>query len=314
MIPLRRFASSSTTQGAAAALLVLLTALAPPPWSLLPGAGACLLGWRLLRRSRECVLRLESQKCALDEQLLQSQKLAAIGEIASGIAHEINNPLAVITQEAEWMGHLLSQPEPDAAELRQSLAGVQAQVRRCADITHNLLGLARTWKPVRQPSDLSRLVEDMLRLVEREASPRNITLRRDYEPGLPPIPVDPPLLRQAVLNLLVNAVQAVEPGGSVTASTGLHPDGRPFIRVADTGPGIPDEHLSRVFDPFFTTKAPGKGTGLGLAITQRIVDRLGGLIAAANQPGSGAVFTITLPAGAPGTEPSNAKPHPPAHS
>jgi len=314
MIPLRELASSQAAQGAATTLLVLLTAVAPPPWSLLPGAGACLLAWRLLRRSRECVLRLESQKCALDEQLLQSQKLAAIGEIASGIAHEINNPLAVIAQEAEWMAHLLAAPQPATEDLRQSLAGIQAQVRRCADITHNLLGLARTWKPVRQPSDLNRLVEDMLRLVEREAAPRNITLRREYDAALPRIPVDPPLLRQAVLNLLVNAVQAVGPGGTVTAATGLHPDGKAFIRVCDTGPGIPQEHLSRVFDPFFTTKAPGKGTGLGLAITQRIVDRLGGLVAAANQPGSGAAFTISLPAAAAGAESQNAKKHPTAAS
>lgn len=280
---------------AVAAGLVVLAALVPAPWSLAPVGLALWLGWRIFKEFKSCLMRSESQKCALDEQLFQSQKLAAIGEIASGIAHEINNPLAVITQEAEWMAHLLGQPEPPIEDARQSLATIQGQVSRCADITHNLLNLARTWKPIRQPADLNRCVEDMARLVEREARPNNITLAREFAPDLPKVPLDPPLYRQAVLNLLVNAMQAVGPGGTVTVSTGLTPDGKAFTRVADTGPGIAPENLGRVFDPFFTTKAPGKGTGLGLAITQRIVDRLGGYISAANLPQRGACFTITLP-------------------
>ena len=279
----------------AAAGLALAAALAPAPWSLIPAGAACWLGGMIFRNLRACLQRSESQKCALDEQLFQSQKLAAIGEIASGIAHEINNPLAVITQESEWLGHLLAQPQPPLEDARQSLSSIQSQVGRCADITHNLLNLARTWKPIRQPADLNRCVEDMARLVEREARPQNITLARDFAAGLPKVPLDAPLYRQAVLNLLVNAVQAVGQGGTVTVSTGLTPDGRAFTRVADTGPGIAPENLGRVFDPFFTTKAPGKGTGLGLSITQRIVDRLGGFISVANLPQRGAAFTIILP-------------------
>ncbi|MFP5223463.1 MAG: sensor histidine kinase [Acidobacteriota bacterium] len=280
---------------ALAAGLAVLAALVPVPWSLAPTALALWIGWRIFKDFKSCLMRSESQKCALDEQLFQSQKLAAIGEIASGIAHEINNPLAVITQEAEWLAHLLGQPEPHIDDARQSLTTIQGQVGRCADITHNLLNLARTWKPIRQPADLNRCVEDMARLVEREARPNNILLVREFAPDLPKVPLDPPLYRQAVLNLLVNAMQAVGPGGTVTVTTGLTPDGKAFTRVADTGPGIAPENLSRVFDPFFTTKAPGKGTGLGLSITQRIVDRLGGLVSVANLPERGAAFTITLP-------------------
>jgi len=283
------------TLTAATAALALAAAFTPTPWSLAPGLLAGLCAWRAYRELSVCLGRSESQKCALDEQLFQSQKLAAIGEIASGIAHEINNPLAVITQESEWLAHLLDQPEPPAAEARDSLATIRSQVTRCADITHNLLGLARTWKPIRQPSDLNRCLEDMARLVERDAKPQNITLERRYDESLPKVPLDPPLMRQAALNLLVNAVQAVGRDGAVTLETGRTSDGKVFARVADTGPGIPQTDLGRVFDPFFTTKAPGKGTGLGLSITQRIVDRMGGLISAANQPGGGAVFTITLP-------------------
>ena len=280
---------------AATGILAVGAAFAPRPWSLALALLAAWSAWLCFKNLKTCLSRSESQKCALDEQLLQSQKLAAIGEIASGIAHEINNPLAVITQESEWMAHLLSQETPPLDEVCQSLSSVQAQVNRCADITHNLLNLARTWKPVRQPTDLNRCVEDMARLVEREAKPNNIILIRDYETALPKVPLDPPLFRQAVLNLLVNAVQAVNKDGSVTVRTGRAPDGSVFVRVSDDGPGIPAEHLNRVFDPFFTTESPGKGTGLGLSITQRIVDRLGGFIGAANQPGKGAVFTITLP-------------------
>lgn len=278
-----------------AAALALIAGLVPAPWSLLPALLAGLAARRAYKSLAERLRRSESQKCALDEQLLQSQKLAAIGEIASGIAHEINNPLAIITQESEWLGHLLAQPEPALDEIRQSLAAVQSQVTRCADITHNLLNLARAGKPIRQPADLNRCVEDMARLVEREAGPRNIALVREYDSTLSKVPLDPPLFRQAVLNLLVNAVQAVGQDGAVTMASGRTPDGKVFLRVSDTGPGIPPEQLDRVFDPFFTTKGPGKGTGLGLSITQRIVDRLGGFIRARNQPGGGAAFTITLP-------------------
>lgn len=280
---------------AATAALALAAAALPFPWALAPGLAAGWCAFRAYRYLNACLSRSESQKCALDEQLFQSQKLAAIGEVASGIAHEINNPLAVITQESEWLAHLLDQPEPPVNDARDSLAIIRSQVNRCADITHNLLNLARTWKPIRQPADLNRCVEDMARLAERDAKPRNIALVRNYDESLPKVPLDPPLMRQAVLNLLVNAVQAVGKEGMVTVSTGRAPGGRVFVRVADNGPGIPQEHLGRVFDPFFTTKAPGKGTGLGLSITQRIVDRLGGFISAANQPEVGAVFTITLP-------------------
>jgi two-component system NtrC family sensor kinase len=207
----------------------------------------------------------------------------------------------VITQESEWLAHLLSEPKPSLGDARDSLTIIRSQVNRCADITHNLLNLARTWNPIRQPADLNRCVEDMAKLVERDAKPKSIALERRYDESLPKVPLDPPLMRQAVLNLLVNAVQAVGSNGTVTVSTGPASGGKVFVRVADTGPGIPQEHLGRVFDPFFTTKAPGKGTGLGLAVTQRIVDRLGGLITAANQaepgpgPERGAAFTITLP-------------------
>jgi len=261
------------------------------------GAAGCVLygRWKWAKLVRQG----KAQRDALRDRLLQSQKLAAIGEVAAGIAHEINNPLAVITQETEWMEHLLAPPLPMSEQtysaVRQGLKDVQAQVNRCADITHSLLSLARNWTPILQPVDLNTLAEDMAKLVELEARQRNVTLDRRYAPDLPEALLDPPLMRQAILNLLVNALHAVEGGGVISMATAPGPEGGCILRVADTGPGIPEQNISRIFDPFFTTKAPGKGTGLGLAITHRIIDRLGGTITAESPPGKGAVFTISLP-------------------
>ena len=280
----------------ASALLALAAGVLPWPWSAAAGVLGAWSVWRTASFLKVCLEKSERKSSELDSQLLQSQKMAAIGEIAAGIAHEINNPLAVITQETEWLAHLLSQEPPDVTQARSGLEAVQTQVTRCADITRNLLNLARAWKPIRQLTDFNRCIEDMLKLVERGAGPGAVSFRRMYDQSMPPVPLDAPLFRQAALNLLVNAMHAAGKGGEVTVSTGVNASGKAFLSVADNGPGIAPHLLERVFDPFFTTKAPGKGTGLGLSITQRIVDRLGGLISAANQTQhTGAVFTIQLP-------------------
>lgn len=235
----------------------------------------------------------------LDERLLHTQKLAAIGELAAGVAHEINNPLAIIRQEAEWTGQLLRKmglPEsPQLAEIRDSLREIVQQVDRARDITLNLLNLARKQEPVIQQVDLNRLIQGMAALVEKEAKAKNIQVVQQLQPDLPPIYSDGPLLRQVVLNLLNNARQAVEKNGTITVATRLAGKDRVCVTVTDTGGGIPPEYLSRIFDPFFTTKPPGAGTGLGLAISQGIVHRLGGEITVASRPGEGATFTVILP-------------------
>lgn len=235
----------------------------------------------------------------MDERLLQTQKLAAMGELAAGVAHEINNPLAIIRQEAEWVGQLLKQadlPEtPQTAQIRDSLREIVQQVDRARDITGNLLNLARPREPVIQQVNLNRLIRDMAALVEKEAKTRNIHVVPQLQKDLPLIYSDGPLLRQVMLNLLNNARQALPGEGSITITTRLEEGERVRVTVADTGPGIPAEHLSRIFTPFFTTKPPGAGTGLGLAISQSIIHNLGGEITAACREGEGAAFTITLP-------------------
>jgi two-component system NtrC family sensor kinase len=237
----------------------------------------------------------EREKDWSEEQLLQSQKLAAIGELSAGIAHEINNPLAIIRQEAEWLLHLFKKESPpDAAEIKNCLTEVVHQVDRAREITHNLLNFARRQQPVVQAVDLNRLVEDMSLLVAKEAQHNRISMVKQLQPDLPSINSDAPLLRQVILNLLNNAIQATGPDGTVTVTTRVDAN-QVMVQVDDTGSGISKENLAQIFDPFFTTKPQGKGTGLGLSICHGIIERLGGRISAASEEGKGASFTVKLP-------------------
>ncbi len=233
----------------------------------------------------------------LDERLLQSQKLAAIGELSAGIAHEINNPLAIIRQEAEWLDRLLKKQAnlEGAEDLQGSVHQIMQQVDRCTEIIRNLLDFARKRDPVIQAVDVNRVIEDMTMLVEKEARHNNITIARRYDPDLPRILSDAPQLRQVILNFLTNATHAVGKSGTVTITTRLADRDSIDIVISDTGCGIAEENLKKIFDPFFTTKPPGQGTGLGLSICHGIILRLGGRITVESTLGQGTEFTITLP-------------------
>jgi two-component system, NtrC family, sensor kinase len=272
-------------------------------------AAAVVMFWVRVRQRREG--RLFSRM--LESRLLQAQKMAALGELSAGIAHEINNPLAIIAQETELLRHYLKalgrQPSDALREIEGSVVQINAQVGRCREITHRLLSLARRMDPVIQDIDLNRLVEDMALLVEREAMKRGVHIVRDYSARLAPARTDPPLLRQVVLNLLNNAVQSIKENGQVSIRTGEFEDGYELV-IEDTGCGIPPEHLPRIFDPFFTTKPPGQGTGLGLSISQAIMSKLGGEILVESTPGSGSRFTVRLPKSTPGDRSAERTVHP----
>jgi two-component system, NtrC family, sensor kinase len=231
----------------------------------------------------------KSRKWFLQERRLQSQKLAALGELSAGIAHEINNPLAIIRQEAEIMGLVLKKEEPpkarDLGELEESVRMIVQQVDRCAEIIRNLLDFARKREPVVQAVDLNRVVEDMTRLVEKEARNNNIAIERRYDPEL----------RQVALNLLSNATQAIGKDGTITIIT--RPAGINAVElvIEDTGCGISEENQEKIFEPFFSTKPPGQGTGLGLSISHGLIQQLGGSIRVMSEVGQGTRFTITLP-------------------
>ena len=267
------------------------------------GAGALLaavLSFLTSMRLSRQILRADTQKRHLDRQLIQSQKLASIGELSAGIAHEINNPLAIIGQEVEWIKELVKAGSGNAAEsmneIRDSLQEISRQILRCGDITHKLLDFARKKEPLVQATEINRLIDDMARLVEKDAGNKDIRLVREFADDLPPVYTDPPLIRQVILNLLNNAIQAIGEHGRISIVTGSHPDGSVDVVVKDTGCGIHKEHLNKIFDPFFTTKPTGKGTGLGLSICHGIIGNLGGSISVESEVGVGSSFTVHLPA------------------
>ena len=269
------------------------------PWYFAAGLLPALVSFLGTRELLGKVRKANEQKFFLDEQLIQSQKLAAIGELSSGIAHEINNPLAIIGQESEWANHLLQSDEPrdfkQVDDLKDSLREITRQVERCKEITHLLLNFTRKMETLLQRVDVNRLIEDMTKLVERETKQHHIHIVRRFQKDLPPVMSDAPLLRQVILNLLNNAAYAIQKDGAITLTTRLADHGQVEIVVTDTGSGISKENLSRIFNPFFTTKPPGKGTGLGLSISQRIIDKLGGHISVTSELGHGTTFTIRLP-------------------
>jgi signal transduction histidine kinase len=283
--------------GCAAASVLAALVLPVPLAVILALFVASLAAWSAAALASR-IRASERERCSLDAQLVQSQKLAAIGELSSGIAHEINNPMAIIAQESDWMTHLMSQPETtpeNMAELKDSLAEIVRQVDRCKTITHNLLNFSRKMEPILQEEHLERIMEDMVLLVEKEARLKGVAIAREYDPELAAIRTDVPLLRQVILNLLLNAFQAIPGAGTITVSTRPAGASRVAIAVADTGVGIPPENMSKIFNPFFTTKPPGVGTGLGLSMCHGIVERLGGTITVESEAGAGAKFTVTLP-------------------
>ena len=284
---------------------VFMVILAFPLWMeggrMLPGLSVllgCLSMVSALRLASQ-VAKAQAQKCFLDEQLIQSQKLASIGELSSGIAHEINNPLAIIGQEVEWIRQLLKENESAGVkgmeDIVESVQEIAKQVGRRSEITHKLLDFARKKDPLIQGADINKLIEDMVKLVEKDASHKDIRIVRAYQPSFPLVYTDPPLLRQVILNLLNNAAYAIGKNGAITVATALSPAGTLDIEIKDTGCGIPKEHLNKIFDPFFTTKPPGKGTGLGLSICHGIIVRLGGKFSVESNVGEGTTFTVHLP-------------------
>ncbi len=250
----------------------------------------------------------DRQKALLDADLMQTSKMAALGRLAAGIAHEINNPLAVIQEKAGWIQDLLEEEDVQKSEnfkeFEAAIVKIQQHVDRARNVTHRLLGFARRMEPVQHPVNVNKVVEETLTFLENEARHRNITMHVELEEGLPEVVSDGAQVQQVLLNIINNAIDAVEKDGHVFIKTHFEkPLQQVMVEVRDTGPGIPDEILDKIFDPFFTTKKLGSGTGLGLSICHSIMTKLGGRIEARNSPQGGAVFIITLPLQAPGASP-----------
>ncbi|MDY6910570.1 MAG: ATP-binding protein [Thermodesulfobacteriota bacterium] len=259
--------------------------------------GTVLVSQLMIRQ----LIRADREKAELDANLMQSAKLAAVGKLAAGIAHEINNPLAVIREKAGWIRDLLEEEDiqgsDNFAEFADAVEKIEAHVERARTVTHRLLGFARRMEPVEEEVDLHHVLDETIAFLENEARHRNIAIHKEYMADEPTIINDSSQLQQVFLNILNNAIDAVEQDGDIWVRT--HRDGKKgsiTIEIADNGPGIPPEHLSKIFDPFFTTKRTGSGTGLGLSISYSIVKKLGGdIVVKSNRP-KGAVFTLSFPA------------------
>ncbi len=241
----------------------------------------------------------DREHAALHLQFAQVEKMATVGRLAAGIAHEINNPLQMITNQAGWISELLPDEDPDRLknyeEYAKAVEQIKYHVRRAGTITHRLLGFSRKMSAQNEKVQVNDLLTETISFVEKEAGYNNITITRKLDANLPETLTDAPQLQQVFLNLINNAIDAVGRDGEVTVCTRFLKDGQVEVDITDTGPGIQPDHLKQLFDPFFTTKAPGKGTGLGLYISYDIVHKLGGTIRAENRKGGGAVFTIVLP-------------------
>jgi len=246
----------------------------------------------------------------METQLIQSEKLAAVGQLVSGVAHELNNPLTSIAGLSEF---LLEQKEISKKD-RGHLKVIHEQAERAGRIVRNLLTFARKGPAERAPVDLNDVIQRTLQLMEYDLKLKDIDVRRDLRAALPDVLGDRDGLQQVVLNLLTNAAQAVAENGkgrdrAITVSTWF--DDHVHLRVADTGPGITDVVAQNVFTPFFTTKEPGHGTGLGLSITYSIVENHGGRITVERPSNGGAAFRVDLPPVPPGA-PAPAPPPAPA--
>jgi len=224
-------------------------------------------------------------------QLIQSTKLAAIGELAANIAHEINNPLTSVLGFASY----LAERVPPGAPNREELELIQEEAGRARDIVRDLLHFSRQREFVPQMTDLNVVLEQTLVMVRRQGAFDAITLVEQYAPGLPPVEVDVPRIKQVFLNLINNAVYVMKDGGTLTVRSSVVAD-TVQVEVIDTGTGILPEHLDRIFEPFFTTKPDVSGTGLGLSVSLGIVQSHGGTIEVKSEVGRGSTFVVKLPA------------------
>ena len=239
--------------------------------------------------------KLHFQAQNLNEILFQSRKMALIGQMSSGIAHELNTPFNIIIQELELLHLALQEQNPGWTEkISENAKQIQMQVDRCTKITHGILNFAKELHTVEQKTDINRLVQDMVNWVEKEANKQKIVIKQHLFPELPEINTDAPLLQHVILNLLNNAIQAIGQNGQIDITTDLQNETF-ILQVKDSGKGINPQDFEAIFTPFFTTKTGNKGIGMGLPLSLAIVTRLGGTIQVDNQNGSGAVFQVKLP-------------------
>jgi len=261
-----------------------------------------LLG-KIIQAYDKILAEEEKQKAAeykarIEQQMIATERLAALGTLAAGVAHEINNPLAIINESAGYLSQLLEKKEladmPRKEVFEKALLKIENSVKRARTITHQLLGSVGKTESVLVEVDVGELVSETIQLVHKDAKDKNITIIFQGADDLKAIWVDPNKVRQILINLMSNAIHATPAQDTISIQV-ENIDGGISIAVKDTGVGIPKENLEKIFEPFFSTKAPGEGTGLGLFVTRQIVEKLGGSLDVVSRVGHGTQFMVRLP-------------------
>jgi two-component system NtrC family sensor kinase len=223
--------------------------------------------------------------------ITESKKLATLGQLAAGIAHEINNPLGGIVMYSHMLKEDLVKEEN-----RENVEKIAREADRCKTIVKGLLDFARQTKPERTESNINHILNEVIALLEQQAIFHNIDIVKDLSPSLPLIEVDVGQMQEVFMNLILNAAQAMDGEGTLTAVTGLSDDASYVeVEIKDTGPGISTDKIDKIFEPFYTTKEIGRGTGLGLSIAYGIVERHHGSISVESEVGKGTTFFVRLP-------------------
>jgi two-component system NtrC family sensor kinase len=236
--------------------------------------------------------RDEQLKEFTTRKIMESERLALVGQLSANVAHELNNPLTGIVTYS----HLLLERIPSEDPVRPSVEKIAGQANRCRDIIRGLLDFARQRKPDKTLCMVNSVLQECVSLVENQALFHNIQIIENYQSDLPMVVIDPAQIERVFMNLIINAAEAMDGAGRLTLTTHLSTDRQCIdIEVSDTGHGIREEDMDKIFDPFFTTKDVGHGTGLGLAISYGIVKGHKGTIAAESEIGKGTTFTVKLP-------------------
>jgi len=266
----------------------------------LGGVGIITMAILLSRRMVTHIAQADREKDMMNQQMIETGKLATVGELAAGIAHEINNPVAIMVEEAGWMEDLLEDEEVKGSEnleeFQRALKQINTQGKRCKEITHKLLSFARKTDSRIQVVLINDLIKDTIGLAEQSARYSKITINTHLEENIPFIQASQTEIQQVFLNMINNAVDAMDKKGSGTINITSRLDKDAIVvDFADNGPGIHRNNLARIFDPFFTTKPVGKGTGLGLSICYGIIKKMGGEINVQSVIDQGTTFSIRIP-------------------
>jgi two-component system NtrC family sensor kinase len=265
-------------------------------------AASLILSNRLVSRIAQADTEKEQalkKKEIMSQQVIETGKLASVGELAAGVAHEINNPIAIMIEEAGWIEDLLEEEDLSGSENEEefyrALSQIKTQGRRCKEITHKLLSFARKTDSRIVDISVATLLTEIAHLSSQRAKYSNVEIQTHFEDNLPPIPASETEMQQVFLNLVNNALDALEKTGGIIMLNARRADSDVIVTVSDNGPGIAEANLGRVFDPFYTTKPVGKGTGLGLSICYGIIKKIGGDIHVSSTKGQGTAFEIRFP-------------------